>query len=80
MFATGQDAAAIVKDKGLGAISDEGAIATIVEQVIAENPKAVTDFKAGKEASLNFLIGGVMKATRGKASKDAVTRLLRERL
>lgn len=80
MFATGQDAATIVKDKGLGAISDEGAVASVVEQVIAENPKAVTDFKAGKEASLNFLIGGVMKATKGKASKDVVTRLLRERL
>lgn len=80
MFATGQDAATIVKDKGLGAISDEGAIATVVEQVIAANPKAVTDFKAGKEASLNFLIGGVMKETRGKASKDVVTRLLREKL
>ncbi len=80
MFATGHDAATIVKDKGLGAISDEGAIASVVEQVIAENPKAVTDFKAGKDASLNFLIGGVMKVTKGKASKDVVTRLLRERL
>jgi aspartyl-tRNA(Asn)/glutamyl-tRNA(Gln) amidotransferase subunit B len=80
MFATGQDAATIVRDKGLGAISDEGAIAAVVDEVIAANPKAVTDFKAGKEASLNFLIGGVMKATKGKASKDVVTRLLRDKL
>ena len=80
MFATGQDAATIVKNKGLGAISDEGAIAAIVDEVIAANPKAVTDFKAGKEASLNFLIGGVMKATKGKATKDLVTRLLRDKL
>jgi aspartyl-tRNA(Asn)/glutamyl-tRNA(Gln) amidotransferase subunit B len=80
MFSSGQAAAAIVKEKGLGAISDENAIGAIVEKVIADNPKAVTDFKAGKEASLNFLIGGVMKATQGKVNKDVVTRLLRERL
>jgi aspartyl-tRNA(Asn)/glutamyl-tRNA(Gln) amidotransferase subunit B len=80
MFNTGRDAEAIVKEEGLGAISDESAIIAIVEKVIADNPKAVTDFKAGKEASLNFLIGGVMKATQGKANKDVVTRLLRDRL
>ncbi|HEX2911110.1 MAG TPA: Asp-tRNA(Asn)/Glu-tRNA(Gln) amidotransferase subunit GatB [Chloroflexia bacterium] len=80
MFNTGRDAADIVKEKGLGAISDESAIAAIVEKVIADNPKAVADLKAGKESSFNFLIGGVMKATQGKANKDVVTRLLRERL
>lgn len=80
MFNTGRDATAIVQEEGLGAISDESAIIAIVEKVIADNPRAVTDFKAGKEASLNFLIGGVMKATQGKANKDVVTRLLRDRL
>ncbi len=80
MFLTGQAAEKIVKDQGLGAISDEGAIGAIVDTVIAENQKAVTDYKSGKEASFNFLIGGVMKAVQGKASKDLVTRLLKERL
>ncbi len=80
MFTTGREAEAIVKEKGLAQLSDESAIATAVDKVIAENPKAVTDFKAGKEASLNFLIGGVMKATRGTANKDVVTKLLREKL
>jgi aspartyl-tRNA(Asn)/glutamyl-tRNA(Gln) amidotransferase subunit B len=80
MFESGQDAAVIVKEKGLGAISDEGAIISAVEKVIADNPKAVTDYKGGKESSINFLIGGVMKATQGKANKDTVTRLLKERL
>ena len=80
MFETGHDAAQIVKDKGLGAISDEGAIGQLVDKVIADNPKAVADYKAGKEASFNFLIGGVMKAVQGKASKDIVTKLLKERL
>ncbi|MEI6046069.1 MAG: Asp-tRNA(Asn)/Glu-tRNA(Gln) amidotransferase subunit GatB [Chloroflexota bacterium] len=80
MFATGREAAEIVKEKGLSQLSDEAALATVVDKVIAESPKAVADFRAGKEASLNFLIGGVMKATRGTANKDVVTRLLREKL
>jgi len=80
MFATGQDAEVIVKEKGLAQLSDEGAILTVVEQVIADNPKAATDFKAGKAVSLNFLIGAVMKATRGTANKDSVTKLLQDRL
>lgn len=80
MFQTGLDAEAIVQEQGLAAISDEGAIGTIVDKVIADNPRAVADFKGGKEASFNSLIGGVMKATQGKANKDVVTRLLRDRL
>ncbi len=80
MFATGRDAGTIVKDKGLSQLSDEGAIADAVDKTIAANPKAVTDFRAGKEASLNFLIGGVMKETKGRANKDLVTKLLREKL
>jgi aspartyl-tRNA(Asn)/glutamyl-tRNA(Gln) amidotransferase subunit B len=80
MFNTGREADEIVKEKGLAQLSDESAIGGVVDKVIADNPKAVTDFKAGKEASLNFLIGGVMKATRGTANKDVVTRLLREKL
>ena len=80
MFTTGREAEDIVKEKGLAQLSDENAIAGIVDKVIADNSKAVADFKAGKEASLNFLIGGVMKATRGTANKDVVTKLLRDKL
>ncbi len=80
MFQTGQTAGTIVQAKGLAAISDEGAISQAVSQAISDNPKAVADFKAGKEASLNFLIGQVMRATKGKANKDVVTRLLREQI
>ncbi len=80
MFNTGNAAEVIVKQKNLGAVSDEGTIVAVVEKILADNPKATADFKAGKEASLNFLIGGVMKAMQGKANKDVVTRLLRERL
>ena len=80
MFNSGQSAERIVKDKGLAAISDEGALIAVVEKVILDNPKAVADYKGGKEASINSLIGSVMKATQGKATKDTVIRLLRERL
>ncbi len=80
MFQNGSEPEAIIKGKGLSQLSDEGAINSVVGKVIAANPKAVTDFKAGKEASINFLIGQVMRETRGTANKDLVMRLLRQQL
>ncbi|OPY57320.1 MAG: Aspartyl/glutamyl-tRNA(Asn/Gln) amidotransferase subunit B [Pelotomaculum sp. PtaU1.Bin035] len=80
MFATGKDAEIIVKEKGLVQISDEGAIATIVDEVIAKNQKSVEDFRAGKDRALGFLVGQVMKATKGKANPELVNKLFKERL
>jgi len=80
MFATGKDAEVIVKEKGLVQISDEGAIASMVDEVIAKNQKSVADYKAGKDRALGFLVGQVMKASRGKANPELVNRLLKERL
>lgn len=80
MFGSGKNPADIVKEKGLVQITDEGAIAAIVEQVLADNPKSVEDFKAGKEKALGFLVGQMMKATRGKANPELVNRLLLEKL
>lgn len=80
MYATGKDAEAIVKEKGLVQISDEGAIAAVVDEVLANNLKSVEDFRAGKERALGFLVGQVMKATRGKANPDLVNKLLKDRL
>lgn len=80
MFATGKDAEAIVKEKGLVQISDEGAITAVVDEVLAKNPKSVEDFRDGKEKALGFLVGQVMKATRGKANPELVNKLLKERL
>ncbi|MDD4169861.1 MAG: Asp-tRNA(Asn)/Glu-tRNA(Gln) amidotransferase subunit GatB [Desulfotomaculaceae bacterium] len=80
MFASGKDAEVIVKEKGLVQISDEGAITSIVEEVIAKNPKSVEDFRAGKSRALGFLVGQVMKATKGKANPELVNKLLKERL
>lgn len=80
MFATGQDPETIVKEKGLVQISDEGAIAAIVEKVIAANPQSVADFKAGKERAIGFLVGQVMKETKGKANPGLVNKLLTEKI
>ncbi|MGB9920502.1 MAG: Asp-tRNA(Asn)/Glu-tRNA(Gln) amidotransferase subunit GatB [Moorellales bacterium] len=80
MFASGRSARAIVEEKGLVQISDEAALAAIVDKVLAENPGPAADFRAGKEKALGFLVGQVMKATRGQANPALVNRLLRERL
>ncbi|MFZ5944329.1 MAG: Asp-tRNA(Asn)/Glu-tRNA(Gln) amidotransferase subunit GatB [Bacillota bacterium] len=80
MFNTGKDPEAIVKEKGLVQISDEGQISGIIEQVIANNPKSVEDFKAGKDKAIGFLVGQVMKETKGQANPGLVNKLLKEKL
>lgn len=80
MYATSKDPEVIVKEKGLVQISDEGAIATIVDEVVEANPQSVEDFKAGKERAIGFFVGQVMKATKGKANPAVVNKLLQEKL
>jgi aspartyl-tRNA(Asn)/glutamyl-tRNA(Gln) amidotransferase subunit B len=80
MFETGKPAAAIVAEKGLVQISDSGELAIIIEKVITDNEKAVADYRAGKEASLTFLIGQVMKASRGKANPAVVRPIIVDKL
>lgn len=80
MFDTGKDPEAIVKEKGLTQISDEGEIEKIARKVIEANPKSVEDYKKGKEKALGFLVGQVMKETRGKANPQLVNKILKELL
>ena len=80
MFASGAEAAQVVKERGLSQISDEGALLDVIRRVLAENGKVVADFRSGKDRALGFLVGQVMKKTRGQANPDAVNRLLREAL
>ena len=80
MYETGKPASEIVTEKGLRQISDESALLAAVEQVLADNPKEVDEFRAGREKLLGFFMGQVMKATQGKANPQAVNKLLRERL
>jgi aspartyl-tRNA(Asn)/glutamyl-tRNA(Gln) amidotransferase subunit B len=78
MVETGKSPEKIVEEKGLIQISDEGAIKQMVEEVVANNPQAVEDFKAGKEKAIGALVGQVMKASKGKANPGLVNQLLRD--
>ena len=76
----GGDPETIVKEKGLVQISDEGALLKVVEEAINNNPQSVEDFKAGKQKAVGFLVGQIMKATKGQANPQMVNKLLVEEL
>jgi aspartyl-tRNA(Asn)/glutamyl-tRNA(Gln) amidotransferase subunit B len=80
MFATGKDPAAIVKDKGLAQISDTAVIEKFCAEAIAENPKAIEEYRGGKERALGSLVGAVMKKSRGQANPQLVNQILKEKL
>jgi aspartyl-tRNA(Asn)/glutamyl-tRNA(Gln) amidotransferase subunit B len=80
MFATGRNAVAIVKEKGIEQLSDMSALEALCNQVIAANPKPVAEFKAGNLASLNFLKGQVMKLSKGKANPQLAGEILERKL
>ncbi len=80
MLENGGDPEQIVKEKGLVQISDEGKLREIVADVIANNPKSVEDFKNGKDRAIGFLVGQVMKTTKGQANPQMVNELIREKL
>ncbi|NDV11303.1 Asp-tRNA(Asn)/Glu-tRNA(Gln) amidotransferase subunit GatB [Crenobacter caeni] len=70
----------VIERDGLKQVSDVGAIEKMVEEAIAANPKAVEEFRAGKEKALNALAGQVMKASKGKANPAQVQDILRQKL
>jgi aspartyl-tRNA(Asn)/glutamyl-tRNA(Gln) amidotransferase subunit B len=70
----------VIEQKGLKQISDSGALEAIVDQVIAANEKSVEQYRAGKEAAINALIGQAMKASKGKANPAQLTELLKKKL
>lgn len=70
----------LIESKGLKQISDTGAIEGLIEKVLADNPKMVEQFHAGKQKAFNALVGQVMKATRGKANPQQVNELLKKEL
>ena len=80
MFNTGKGAASIVKERGLSQISDTSHLEVVVDGVIKNNPQAVADYHAGKANAMGFLVGQVMKLTRGQANPGVVNQILRERL
>ena len=80
MWKSSDDPEKIVKDKGLVQITDTSAIEGIVDEVIAKNPKAVEEYKAGKKKAIGALVGQIMKATKGKANPQMVNQLLTKKL
>ena len=78
MFETGKEPKAIVEEKGLVQITDENALQEIVNRIVENNPQSVEDYKAGRDRALGFLVGQIMKETKGKANPGIVNKMLLE--
>ncbi len=80
MYETGGDPSAIINEKNLSQIDNEGELMKIVEKVIEKNNQSVQDYQAGKEKAMGFLVGCVMKETKGKAHPQKAQELLRKKI
>ena len=80
MYDTSRDAEEIIKDRDLNQISDLDRIEEMASLVIATNPQAVAEYRAGKEQSLKFLVGQMMKETKGRANPNLTAELLKKKL
>ncbi len=80
MFDTGHNPETIVKEKGMAQISDEETLLALIDEIVANNPKVVEDYKEGKKKALGFFVGQVMKTTKGQANPAIVNKLLLDRL
>lgn len=80
MIETGQDPERIVNEQGLSQVADEEELAKIAMQVVAANPKVVEDWQAGKQNAAQYLVGQMMKATRGRANPQLANKLVTEAL
>lgn len=80
MWESGKSPDVIIKEKGLVQISDTGALEALADKVIAANPQSVADFKSGKKKAVGFLMGQIMRETKGKANPQAVNAILAKKL
>ncbi|WP_286073124.1 Asp-tRNA(Asn)/Glu-tRNA(Gln) amidotransferase subunit GatB [Faecalibaculum rodentium] len=80
MLSSGKEPAKIVEEKGMKQVTDEGAILALVTEVLDANPKSIEDYKAGKDRAIGFLVGQVMKKSRGTANPKRTNELIREEL
>ena len=80
IWQTGKTADQVIEEKGLKQVTDTGAIAAIVAEVIAANPDQVADYQAGKDKLMGFFVGQVMKASKGKANPGMANALLKKKL
>ncbi len=80
MFYTGKDPEEIVEEKGLKQISDEDKLESLVEQIIEDNPDVIEDIRNGKDKAIGYLVGQVMKETKGKANPQMVNEMFRDKI
>ena len=80
MLETGRDADAIVEAKGLKQVTDTGAIAEVIDQVLAEQADKVAEYRSGKDKLFGFFVGQTMKKSGGKANPAAVNQILKQKL
>lgn len=80
LFETPKAPKQIVEELGLAQISDEGALQKMVQDVLDQNPQSIEDYKAGKDRAIKFMMGQVMKLSKGKANPQTVNALLKEEL
>lgn len=80
MLSSGKEPAKIVEEKGMKQVTDEGAILALVTEVLDANSKSIEDYKAGKDRAIGFLVGQVMKKSRGTANPKRTNELIREEL
>ena len=76
MFESGKDPEIIVKEEGLEVITDENFLLEVVKKVVKQNPNSVADYKNGKEKAFGFLMGQLMKETKGKADPQLARKYL----
>ncbi|HPP66755.1 MAG TPA: Asp-tRNA(Asn)/Glu-tRNA(Gln) amidotransferase GatCAB subunit B, partial [bacterium] len=80
VFVSGIDPEAVVKEKNLIQISDNEQIGTIIDEILKDNPQAVSDYKSGKQQALGFLVGRIMKQSGGKVNPSIAKQILQDKL
>lgn len=80
MQATGGDPSQIIEDENLSQVGDEATLGEVIEKIIKANPKAIEDYKKGKENSVQFLLGQIMKETKGAANPQIAIEIIKKRI
>jgi aspartyl-tRNA(Asn)/glutamyl-tRNA(Gln) amidotransferase subunit B len=80
MYKTGGDPSQIIESKNLSQLSDEGELEKVVEEILADNEKSVSDYRSGKDNALRFLVGQMMAKTKGKANPKMAEKMLKKKL
>ena len=80
IFTDDVDPEKYVEENGLGMVNDESALREVIEKVLADNPKAVEDYRGGREKAMGALVGQTMRAMKGKANPGMVNEMLKKML